>query len=191
MNTNFFLSSTAFFGFFEININGGVSMSTNENHQPCCEMSEEQQYSLLKETIESYDGDESNLIQILHMAQAIFGFLPEMVLKFISTETNLPMSKINGVVSFYSLFSTQPKGRHTIKVCLGTACYVRGGKKVVDKIKTLLNVDIGETTQDQIFSLEIMRCIGACGLAPAISIDDKVYKRVNPNKLRHILGKYE
>ena len=166
-------------------------MSTNENHQPCCEMSEEQQYSLLKETIESYDGDESNLIQILHMAQAIFGFLPEMVLKFISTETNLPMSKINGVVSFYSLFSTQPKGRHTIKVCLGTACYVRGGKKVVDKIKTLLNVDIGETTQDQIFSLEIMRCIGACGLAPAISIDDKVYKRVNPNKLRHILGKYE
>jgi len=166
-------------------------MSMNQAHQPCCDQTEEQEYALLKETIDEYGADEKNLIQILHMAQAIFGYLPDGVLKFISTEVGLPMSKINGVVSFYSLFSTRPKGRHTIKVCLGTACYVRGGKKVVDKIKSLLNIDIGETTPDENFSLEIMRCIGACGLAPAISIDDKVYKRVNPNKLRHILGKYE
>ena len=166
-------------------------MTTNPSHKPCCEFDEAENYSLLKRTIEEYGADEKNLIQILHMAQAIFGFLPQEVLKFISTETNLPMSKIKGVVSFYSLFSTQPKGRHTIKVCLGTACYVRGGKKVVDKIKSLLNIDVGQTTEDRAFSFEIMRCIGACGLAPAISIDDKVYKRVNPNKLRQILGKYE
>jgi len=166
-------------------------MENYVTHQSCMELDETEQFSLLKRTIEDYDRNESNLIQILHMAQAIFGYLPENVLDFISKEMELPMSKVKGVVTFYSLFSTQPKGRHTIKVCLGTACYVRGGKKVVDKIKSLLDIDIGETTEDMNFSLEIMRCIGACGLAPAISIDDKVYKRVNPNTLRQILGKYE
>ncbi|MDX1357221.1 MAG: NADH-quinone oxidoreductase subunit NuoE [Clostridia bacterium] len=154
-------------------------------------MSETEKFSLLKQAVENYDAKESNLIQILHMAQAIFGYLPENVLKFIAEEMDLPMSKISGVVSFYSLFSTQPKGEHTIKVCLGTACYVRGGKKIVDKIKELLDIDVGETTEDMTFSLEVMRCIGACGLAPAIAIDDTVYKRVNPNKLRQILAEYE
>ena len=156
-----------------------------------CDMSETEKFSLLKQAVENYDAKESNLIQILHMAQAIFGYLPENVLKFIAEEMDLPMSKISGVVSFYSLFSTQPKGEHTIKVCLGTACYVRGGKKIVDKIKELLDIDVGETTEDMTFSLEVMRCIGACGLAPAIAIDDTVYKRVNPNKLRQILAEYE
>lgn len=156
-----------------------------------CDLSEKEKFSLLKQTVENYEAKESNLIQILHMAQAIFGYLPENVIKFIAEEMNLPLSKINGVVSFYSLFSTQPKGKHTIKVCLGTACYVRGGKKIVDKIKELLDIEVGETTEDMNFSLEVMRCIGACGLAPAIAIDDTVYKRVNPNKLRQILAKYE
>jgi NADH:ubiquinone oxidoreductase subunit E len=156
-----------------------------------CDLSETEKFSLLKQAVENYDAKESNLIQILHMAQAIFGYLPENVLKFIAEEMDLPMSKISGVVSFYSLFSTQPKGEHTIKVCLGTACYVRGGKKIVDKIKELLDIDVGETTEDMTFSLEVMRCIGACGLAPAIAIDDTVYKRVNPNKLRQILAEYE
>ncbi|MDX1358846.1 MAG: NAD(P)H-dependent oxidoreductase subunit E [Clostridia bacterium] len=141
--------------------------------------------------MDNYEAKESNLIQVLHMAQAIFGYLPENVLKFIAEEMDLPMSKISGVVSFYSLFSTQPKGQHTIKVCLGTACYVRGGSKIVDKIKELLDIEVGETTGDMTFSLEVMRCIGACGLAPAIAIDDTVYKRVNPNKLRQILAEYE
>ncbi len=166
-------------------------MADLATHQECERLSETEQFSLLKRTIEDYDRKESNLIQILHMAQAIFGYLPENVLDFISKEMDLPMSKVKGVVTFYSLFSTQPKGRHTIKVCLGTACYVRGGKKVVDKIKSLLDVEVGETTKDMNFSLQVMRCIGACGLAPAISIDDKVYKRVNPNKLAQILGQYE
>jgi len=159
--------------------------------QSCVKLDENEQFSLLKRTIDDYDRRESNLIQILHMAQAIFGYLPENALDFISKEMDLPMSKVKGVVTFYSLFSTQPKGRHTIKVCLGTACYVRGGKKVLDKIKSLLDIEVGETTEDMNFSLEVMRCIGACGLAPAISVDDKVYKRVNPNKLSQILGQYE
>ena len=156
-----------------------------------CELSENEKFSLLKQAVENYEAKESNLIQILHMAQAIFGYLPDNVQKFIAEEMDLPLSKVSGVVSFYSLFSTQPKGKHTIKVCLGTACYVRGGTKIVDKIKELLDIDVGETTNDMNFTLEVMRCIGACGLAPAIAVDDTVYKRVNPNKLRQILAQYE
>ena len=94
------------------------------------------------------------------------------------------------MVTFYSFFSTQPRGRHTIRVCLGTACYVRGGKKIVERIKELLDVEIGETTKDRLFTFEVARCIGACGLAPAMSIDDQVYKQVNPDKLEQILKRY-
>jgi NADH-quinone oxidoreductase subunit E len=104
---------------------------------------------------------------------------------------DLPISKVSGVVTFYSYFSTKPKGKYTVSVCLGTACYVRGGKKIIEKLKELLTIDVGETSKDLKFSLEVKRCIGACGLAPAICINDKVYKRVNPNKLQHILKEYE
>jgi NADH:ubiquinone oxidoreductase subunit E len=97
---------------------------------------------------------------------------------------------VSGVVTFYSFFSTQPRGKHTIRVCLGTACYVRGGKKIVDHLMQSLGVGIGETTKDGKFTFEIARCIGACGLAPAMMIDDTVYKQVNVNKLDSILNKY-
>jgi NADH-quinone oxidoreductase E subunit len=157
----------------------------------CKDMSEEEKYSLLKNVIEDYERKESNLIQILHMAQAIFGFLPHDVQKFIAEKMDLPLSKVSGVVTFYSYFSTKPKGKYPVRVCLGTACYVRGGKKIIEKLKELLGIDVGETTKDLKFSLEVMRCIGACGLAPAISINDKVYKRVNPNKIQQILKEYE
>jgi NADH-quinone oxidoreductase subunit E/NADP-reducing hydrogenase subunit HndA len=124
------------------------------------------------------------------MAQAIFGCLSEDVQRFIAQEMDMSMSKISGVISFYSFFSTQPKGKYTIQICLGTACYVRGGKAIVEKLKELLGVDIGMTSEDGKFSLEVMRCIGACGLAPAISINGTVHKRVNPNKLQEILDQY-
>ncbi len=155
------------------------------------DMTEEEKFGLLGEVLEDYEKKESNLIQILHMAQAIFGFLPQEVQKFIAKEMGIPVSKVSGVITFYSFFSTKPKGEYTIQVCLGTACYVRGGKKIVEKLKEILGVDVGETTADMKFSLEVMRCIGACGLAPAISINGKVYKQVNPDKLKQILGKYE
>jgi NADH:ubiquinone oxidoreductase subunit E len=157
----------------------------------CNEMSEDEKFRLLREVIDEYDHKGSNLIQILHMAQAIFGFLPENVQKVIAHEVDLPISKVSGVVSFYSFFSTKPKGEYVIKVCLGTACYVRGGKKIVERLKEILGIEVGETTSDSKFSLEVMRCIGACGLAPAIGINDKVYKQVNPDRLEKILGKYE
>lgn len=148
-------------------------------------------YDLLRQVIDDYQRKPENLIQILHMAQAIFGYLPDDVQHYIGVEMDMPRASISGVVSFYSYFTTQPKGRHVIQVCLGTACYVRGGKKVLDTMKESLKIDVGETTADRRFSLEVKRCIGSCGLAPAVSIDGFVHKRVNPNRLQDILSQYE
>lgn len=160
-------------------------------HEEVCSvhsMTEAEKYRLLEQVIDDYDRKENNLIQILHMAQAIFGFLPSEVQSFIAEKMDIPNSKVNSVLTFYSFFSTKPKGKYTVSICLGTACYVRGGKEVVNKLKEVLSIDVGETTDDKIFSLQVMRCIGACGLAPAMTINEKVYKQVNPNKLHRILG---
>ncbi len=158
----------------------------------CAEMQvdKQAQFDLLRQVIQDYEKKDINLIQILHMAQAIFPCLSEDVLHFIGEEMDLPMSKINGVVSFYSYFETRPHGRHTIQVCLGTACYVRGGTKVLDNLKQMLNIDVGETTNDGRFTLEVKRCFGSCGLAPAVAVDHVVHKRVNANKLQEILNQY-
>jgi NADH:ubiquinone oxidoreductase subunit E len=151
-------------------------------------MTEEEKYILLKDVIIDYERKESNLIQVLHMAQAIFGYLPAEVQNFIAEQMGLSLSRVNSVLSFYSFFSTRPKGKYTVAVCLGTACYVRGGKDVLSKLKDVLGIDVGETTEDKVFSLSVMRCIGACGLAPAMTINNKVYKQVSPNKIQRILG---
>jgi NADH:ubiquinone oxidoreductase subunit E len=153
-------------------------------------LSEDKMYETLAQVISDYEANENNLIQILHMAQVIFGFIPMEVEKYISREMDIPYSRVSGVVSFYSFFSTQPKGEYMISVCLGTACYVRGGKKVLEKIKEMTGIDVGETSDDGLFSLQVMRCIGACGLAPAILINDKVYKQLNPTKVEKILNTY-
>lgn len=130
------------------------------------------------------------MIQVLHAAQNLYGHLPLELQKHIAEELDLPLSQVSGVISFYSFFSTTPRGQHTIRVCMGTACYVRGGKNLVERLKELLRVEIGGTTEDGKFTFEIARCIGACGLAPAIMIDDVVYKQVNANKLESILSKF-
>lgn len=156
----------------------------------CEELSEEEKLVLIREVIEEYRGQEGSLIQVLHLVQAIYGYLPLHIQKIIAQGMDKPLSEVSGVISFYTLFSTKPKGKHTINVCLGTACYVRGGKKIVDRLKSLLEVEIGDTTSDNKFTLEVMRCMGACGLAPAMSIDEKIYKQVNPDKLTEILDLY-
>jgi NADH:ubiquinone oxidoreductase subunit E len=140
--------------------------------------------------IEEYREKEGSLIQILHLAQGIYGYLPLELQQFIAEKLDKPLSEVYGVATFYSFFSTSPRGENTIRVCLGTACYVRGGKKIVEKLKDILGIEIGGTTQDGKFTLEVMRCIGACGLAPAMTINDKVYKQVNPDKLQSIIEKY-
>ncbi|GMQ56356.1 NADH-quinone oxidoreductase subunit NuoE [Vallitalea sediminicola] len=156
----------------------------------CEDMSEEEKIAMIGEFIEEYKNKEGSLIQVLHIAQTIYGHLPINIQKIIADGLDKPLSEVSGVVSFYSFFSTVPRGKYAIRVCLGTACYVRGGKKILDKLQEILGIGIGETTEDKKFTLEVMRCIGACGLAPAISINDTVYKQVNPDKLSGILEKY-
>ena len=149
-----------------------------------------QKLEQIAEIIAKYEAKPSNLIMILHASQGIYGYLPYPVQKFIADKMNLSVSDVSGVVTFYSFFSTKPKGKHTILVCMGTACYVRGGKKLVDGLQKHLNVNVSDTTEDGKFTLSVARCIGACGLAPALMVDDTVYKSVNPNKLESILSKY-
>lgn len=149
-----------------------------------------QKLEQIADVIARYEAKQSNLIMILHAAQGIYGYLPYVVQKFIADKMNISISEVSGVVSFYSFFSTEPKGKHTILVCMGTACYVRGGKKLVDGLQKHLQVDVDGTTEDGKFTLCKARCIGACGLAPAMMIDDTVYKSVNPNRLESILSKY-
>lgn len=163
-------------------------MSQNPAGCQCQSESEEEKLARIVEVVREYKDKEGSLIQILHMAQGIYGYLPLKVQILIAQEMEMPLSQVSGVVTFYSFFSTQPKGENTIRVCLGTACYVRGGKKIVDRLKELLHVEVGGTTEDGKFTLEVMRCIGACGLAPAMTINDVVYKQVNPDKLSAILS---
>ena len=156
----------------------------------CCKQGDEQKYDKIANIIDLYKDKEGSLIQIIHLAQEIYGYLPLELQKFIASSLNKPLSEVSGVITFYSFFSTKPRGEHTIRVCLGTACYVRGGRKIVEHLQNILGVEIGETTQDGKFTFEIARCIGACGLAPAMMIDNVVYKQVNVNKLESIISKY-
>ena len=161
----------------------------------CCacteEASEEELLARLDDVIEEYKAKPGALIPVLQMAQAIFGYLPESALKKISLGLGKSYSEVAGVVGFYSFFSTTPRGKHMVRVCLGTACYVRGGKQVLQAIQDKLGIDIGGTTEDQLFSLDVARCFGACGLAPAIMIDDQVHQRVKPTRIQSILDQYK
>ena len=130
------------------------------------------------------------LIPVLQIAQAMFGYLPEEALKKIALALDKPYSEVAGVVGFYSFFTTVPRGKHLVRVCLGTACYVRGGKQVLAGLKDLLRIEVGETSSDRLFSLDVGRCFGACGLAPVIMIDDDVHQRVKPARLAKILDQY-
>lgn len=151
---------------------------------------EHKKYDEILNIIDLYKNKDGSLIQILHAAQKIYGYLPLELQRFIADALDIPVSKVSGVISFYSFFSVQPRGLHTIRVCLGTACYVRGGKKLVEHLLKTLNVELGGTTSDGKFTFEVARCIGACGLAPAIMIDDVVYKQMTPAKLNTLLGKF-
>ena len=130
------------------------------------------------------------LLAKLHAINSERGYLPEEDLRVAADELALPLSLLYSAATFYSAFSFKPRGLHTVQVCLGTACYVRGGKRVLDALKQKLGIDVGETTADRMFSLEVARCFGACGLAPTMSIDDEVHQRVKPTKTDEILDQY-
>jgi NADH:ubiquinone oxidoreductase subunit E len=164
----------------------------NQNKQVAQKLPDDhvQKLGQIEAVIAKYEAKPSNLIMVLHAAQGIYGYLPYVVQKFIADKMNMSVSEVSGVVTFYSFFSTKPKGKHTILVCMGTACYVRGGKKLVEGLTKHLNVAVADTTEDGKFTLSIARCIGACGLAPAMMVDDTVFKSVNPKRLESVLSKY-
>lgn len=166
-------------------------MVPNDGACPGCqEATEEELLAQLDDVLQDYQHVPGALIPVLQIAQGIFGYLPQSALKKISLALNKPYSEVAGVVGFYSFFNTVPRGKHMVRVCLGTACYVRGGKQVLAALKDALGVEVGETTADRMFSLDVGRCFGACGLAPVIMIDDDVHQRVRPSKLAKILESY-
>jgi NADP-reducing hydrogenase subunit HndA len=152
---------------------------------------ESQQVQKLKEVCREFGNDPKNLINILHKAQSFFGYLPAEVQEIIAQEMKIPVARIYGIVTFYSFFSMLPKGKYPVSVCLGTACYVRGAEKVLDEFKKVLNIKVGEVTPDNKFSLNCLRCVGACGLAPVVIIGEKTFGRVAPESIKEMLDTFE
>ncbi|QUH24645.1 complex I 24 kDa subunit family protein [Serpentinicella alkaliphila] len=150
-----------------------------------------EKYDELADYIRSLDSLEGKLIQVLYEAQRIFGYLPRDVQLFVARRLGLSGAEVNGVVTFYSYFVETPKGEHSINVCTGTACFVKGANKIVDRIERKLNVKLGETSKDGKFTLNGLRCVGACGLAPVVIVDEKVYGRVKLDEVDEILSKYQ
>lgn len=137
-----------------------------------------------------FNNDPGELISILHATQNTLGYLPVEVQHVIARCLGIPSSRVYGVVTFYSFFSMTPKGQYPVSVCLGTACYVRGSDKVLEEFKRVLGIEVGETTPDGKFSLDCLRCVGACGLAPVATIGDKVYGRLNPSEIKKIVDEF-
>lgn len=145
----------------------------------------------LNQIIAKYKDTRGALIPVLHEAQEVYGYLPLEVQLEISNQLDIPLAEVYGVVSFYTQFSTNPKGKYKINVCMGTACYVKGSGEILDKFRTRLSIDVGECTEDGKYSLDACRCIGACGLAPVVTINDKVYGKLSADEVDGILDEYE
>ena len=143
------------------------------------------------EVIERLKDEKGALMPILQEAQDIYGYLPEEVQRMIALGLNIPFEEVYGVATFYSQFTLNPKGKYKVSVCLGTACYVKGSRKVLDCLQETLNIEPGQCTTDRSFSLDTCRCIGACGLAPVMLINDDVYGRVLPAEVPEIIAKYQ
>lgn len=150
----------------------------------------EQEAQLMAVIAEHKDQDGA-VIPVLHEAQNIYGYLPIEVQEMISEGLNVPLAEIYGIVTFYTQFSLSPKGKYHIGVCLGTACYVKGSGDILEKIKEILGIDVGECTPDGLFSIEATRCIGACGLAPVLTVNDDVYGRLVVDDVAGIIEKYK
>lgn len=163
-----------------------------QNECKCnCNKTDDKRYVELKKYIDSVKGTEGIAMGVLQEAQHIFGYLPLEVHKFISENTGIPIAELYGISTFYSQFNITPQGKHHIGICLGTACYVRGAQKIVDRVMEELNVKIGATTEDGLFTVDATRCLGCCGLAPVMMIDDDVYGKLDDvERIPAILQKY-
>ncbi|MBN2852879.1 MAG: NAD(P)H-dependent oxidoreductase subunit E [Clostridia bacterium] len=158
------------------------------NKECCCE---NEKIEKLNKVIEEYINVEGALIPVLHEAQEIFGYLPMAVQKQIADGLNISLAEVYGVVTFYSAFTIYPKGQYQINVCLGTACYVKGANDILDQFKKILKVEVGQNTEDHKFSLNACRCVGACGLAPVVTVNEDVYGKLVADDVKGILEKYK
>ena len=168
-----------------------MSSTAKQNHIKSDFELDEKTKQNLDQIIASANKDKSNLIQILQETQDLLHYLPESVLAYIATQLDVTEHWIYGVATFYSQFKFIKPGKHIIKVCMGTACHVRGSNSIKDKIETELDVKVGETTEDGLFSLEEVFCLGCCALAPVMVIDDEVFGSVTSAKLKRILTKFQ
>lgn len=160
--------------------------------------SQKKQYSLtheeiatVEEIINKYSGKNGALIPVLSEVQTKIGFIPVEVQRKVARKLNIPEKEVYGVVTFYSFFSMTPRGKTNIRVCLGTACFVKGGKKIAEKVEKELGIGAGETTDDRKYSLQVNRCLGACGIAPVMVVNEKIYQKVKPEDAIEIIRSYE
>ncbi len=147
-------------------------------------------FNQIQAEIEKNKGQAGALIPVLQKAQSLIGYLPQNVLMAISREMKIPLSTVYGVTTFYSFFTMVPRGKHTISICMGTSCYVRGGERILKTLEKELGIEPGLTTKDGTFSLEMVRCLGCCGLAPVVSIGEKIHRRMTPTKMKEVLSSY-
>ena len=145
----------------------------------------------IKDICKKFNNEGGELINVLHQTQSYIGYLPAEAQELIAKELNVSVAHVYGVVSFYSFFTMMPKGEYPISVCMGTACYVRGAEKVLDEFKRILSINVGETTPEGKFSLTALRCIGACGLAPVITVGEEVHGRLAPDEVQGIIDRYK
>jgi len=166
-------------------------MGTTETNEQTTAVADEQKLAQIKEyiaEIKSGEHGDSYLIAVLHKTQELFGYLPQNAMDEIALEMGIPTAHIWGVATFYHYFNLTPPGKHVISICLGTACYVKGAGQILQTLKDELKIDVGEVTEDGLFSLEPARCLGACGLAPVVMIDDKIHGDLTPKKMVRILS---
>jgi NADH-quinone oxidoreductase subunit E/NADP-reducing hydrogenase subunit HndA len=150
-----------------------------------------EQLKKVDEIIKRFKDKPGGLIPVLEEAQGVLGFLPVPIQEIIAKGLGVPRAQVFGVVTFYSFFTMVPRGKHTCRVCLGTACYVRGGRAISEMLKRTLGIQEGETTADRMFSLESVRCLGACGLGPVVVVDEEVHGRMKPTKVGEMLSHYK
>jgi len=162
----------------------------NSNQTTCCCGGNANKFVKLDEILQKYQGVKGSLIPVLQEAQHAYGYLSKDVLQNMAEKMDIPISQIYGVVTFYSQFHLKPRGKNIIRVCQGTACHVRGGKAILQEIEDKLKIEAGGTTPDLLFTLETVACIGACGLAPVMMINDNTYGRLTPESIPEILAKY-
>jgi len=147
-------------------------------------------YDKVKELVERYGRRKMALMPILHDVQEHYGYIPQTAQDIIAAELKIPLTDVYGLITFYARFSLVPQGKNRVSICMGTACYVKGAEKVLSAVKQNLGINSGETTEDGLFSIDATYCVGACGLAPVMMVNDNVYGKITPEQIKDVLSKY-